>query len=71
MAAYFWESLYEPPLPGGYTREYTPLGGGEVYWHLFYEGRRVNGGLSQDQTEAEDEARRAARCHNFAVRTHW
>lgn len=46
-------------MPQGYTAEYEPCEFG-VYWKLFHEGRRVNGGISDSEFEAEMTARRHA-----------
>ena len=49
-------------LPEGYTAEYVPHGDG-VYWHLFCSGERVNGGLGEDFTRAQEVAGQCARQH--------
>lgn len=42
-------------LPHGYTADYVPYPDG-VYWHLYFAGQRVNGGLAEDHEFAQSRA---------------
>lgn len=55
-------------LPDGYDRTLTPLGGGELYWHLYFRGEPVNGGIARSLEDGEEECRRRAWVHEFSVR---
>ena len=58
-------------LPAGYRRSCVPLDAG-VYWHLFYKGDRVNGGLAEDPDQAKSESRRCAYAHHWSLEeNHW
>lgn len=45
----------------GYRKEVTELVDGQFYWHVFWHGERINGGLSGNWQDAHDDAVRAAR----------
>ena len=47
-----------------YTWKVSELPEG-VYWHLYLNGEKVNGGIADSDRRAEDEARRLAVCDYF------
>lgn len=54
-------------MPLGYSARYSACEGG-VYWHLFFGGERVNGGIAGDDFEAGTEAACHAQRHRSAQR---
>lgn len=54
------KSLYAPLPESDYRISFTRLGGPaapeQVYWHLFYRGERVNGGIARNRELAFTDA---------------
>ncbi len=55
-----WDSL----MPNGYFRRMQKVQFG-VYWHLYLDGERINGGLCDTEMEALSETKRASWAHHF------
>jgi hypothetical protein len=53
---------------GGYRADFAELPSGEWYWHLYFRGEKVNGGLSPDKTWAQSDAQCA---FNAVRREEW
>lgn len=53
-------------LPCGFKARYTECGD-EIYWHLYYKGVRVNGGLCEDFEWAQMYATRYAWLHHLNI----
>jgi hypothetical protein len=50
-------------LPQRYSRQLAPVDGG-IYWHLYYRGARINGGLADNEHDARRESWSSAQHHS-------